>query len=89
MRAIAITPAFENVAERVDNLIDTVTYETFKYTSRGLFEQDKLIFTALVGWLAWRYELGKIWLTIKYKLKSFVLTLSFLYWFAYAADDDI
>ena len=49
MRAIAITPAFENVSERVEKLIDTVTYETFVYTSRGLFEKDKLIFTALVG----------------------------------------
>ena len=51
MRAIAITPAFENVSERVENLIDTVTYETFVYTSRGLFEKDKLIFTALVRFI--------------------------------------
>nr|CAB3238531.1 dynein beta chain, ciliary-like [Phallusia mammillata] len=49
LRAIELTPQFDSVDERVTNLIDTVTYETFAYTSRGLFEKDKLIFTALVA----------------------------------------
>ncbi|VVC42146.1 Hypothetical protein CINCED_3A009485 [Cinara cedri] len=29
---------------RIINLIDNITYQTFIYTSRGLFEKDKLIF---------------------------------------------
>ena len=35
----------EEVKERVSNLIDFITYSVFIYTSRGLFEVDKLIFT--------------------------------------------
>ena len=31
---------------RVSNLTDCVTYSVFMYTTRGLFECDKLIFTA-------------------------------------------
>lgn len=30
--------------ERIGNLIDNITYQTFIYTSRGLFERDKLTF---------------------------------------------
>uniref|UniRef100_A0A8D0L2M4 Dynein axonemal heavy chain 11 n=1 Tax=Sphenodon punctatus TaxID=8508 RepID=A0A8D0L2M4_SPHPU len=37
-----------NVRERVNNLIDCVTYSTFIYISRGLFERDKLTFTLLL-----------------------------------------
>uniref|UniRef100_H2Y999 AAA+ ATPase domain-containing protein n=1 Tax=Ciona savignyi TaxID=51511 RepID=H2Y999_CIOSA len=48
IRSIELTEKFEAVDERVMSLIDSVTYETFAYTSRGLFEKDKLIFTALV-----------------------------------------
>lgn len=36
----------ENVALRVNNLIDCITYFVFVYTSRGLFECDKLIFAS-------------------------------------------
>ena len=36
----------EDVAKRVENLTDCVTYSVFMYTTRGLFECDKLIFTA-------------------------------------------
>ena len=36
----------EEVKDRVENLIDSVTYSVFMYTTRGLFECDKLIFTA-------------------------------------------
>ncbi|VEL12571.1 unnamed protein product [Protopolystoma xenopodis] len=36
----------EEVRERVKNLIDSITYSVYVYTSRGLFERDKLIFTA-------------------------------------------
>lgn len=38
--------AFEDVKCRVNTLIDCVTYSTFNYISRGLFERDKLTFTA-------------------------------------------
>uniref|UniRef100_A0A8D9BW96 Dynein beta chain, ciliary n=3 Tax=Cacopsylla melanoneura TaxID=428564 RepID=A0A8D9BW96_9HEMI len=31
---------------RVNNLVDSITFMTFQYTSRGLFERDKLIFMA-------------------------------------------
>lgn len=30
--------------KRILNLIDNITYQTFIYTSRGLFEKDKLTF---------------------------------------------
>ena len=36
----------EEVKDRVENLIDSVTYSVFMYTTRGRFECDKLIFTA-------------------------------------------
>lgn len=36
----------EELKGRVDNLIDSVTHSVYLYTSRGLFEKDKLIFTA-------------------------------------------
>jgi len=35
-----------DVGKRVDNLIDAITYLVCQYTTRGLFEGDKLIFTA-------------------------------------------
>ena len=35
----------ENVLQRVANLTDSITYQVYKYTTRGLFECDKLIFT--------------------------------------------
>ncbi|XP_007888401.2 dynein axonemal heavy chain 11-like [Callorhinchus milii] len=35
-----------DVRMRVTNLIDEITYSTFVYISRGLFERDKLTFTA-------------------------------------------
>ncbi|KAL9894878.1 dynein beta chain, ciliary [Glossina fuscipes] len=37
------TPA-EKLKDRVENLIDSITYCSFMYTSRGLFEADKLTF---------------------------------------------
>ena len=39
----------ENVKERVENLIDSITYAIFMYTSRGLFERDKLTFVSQVA----------------------------------------
>lgn len=39
----------EEVKHRVVNLIDCVTFSVFIYTTRGLFEKDKLIFTVQVA----------------------------------------
>ncbi|KAL3815567.1 hypothetical protein ACHAXA_000299 [Cyclostephanos tholiformis] len=35
-------------SKRVSNIIETMTYMTFRYINRGLFEQDKLTFILLV-----------------------------------------
>jgi dynein heavy chain len=37
-----------DVKQRVNNLIESITYMVFIYTTRGLFEKDKLIFTSQV-----------------------------------------
>lgn len=42
--AIARAPADENEVTRVLSLVDAITFSVFMYTSRGLFERDKLIF---------------------------------------------
>ena len=44
--AINRAEASEDIKERVLLLIDSITYMVFVYTTRGLFERDKLIFTA-------------------------------------------
>jgi dynein heavy chain len=36
----------ETVMERVNKLIDCITFSVFQYTTRGLFECDKLIFSS-------------------------------------------
>ena len=41
----------DDVKTRVVNLIDCITYSVFIYTTRGLFEKDKLIFTAQMTFL--------------------------------------
>lgn len=38
----------DTLNKRINNLIDNITYQTFIYTSRGLFEKDKLIFICQV-----------------------------------------
>lgn len=52
-KAVQQAEPSDNVKERVNNLIDCVTYSTFIYISRGLFERDKLTFTA---WLAFQVQ---------------------------------
>ncbi|NWU90022.1 DYH9 protein, partial [Upupa epops] len=47
-KAIERAPPDENVAERVKNLLDSITFSVFQYTARGLFECDKLTYTAQV-----------------------------------------
>ncbi|KAI4493969.1 hypothetical protein M0802_009345 [Mischocyttarus mexicanus] len=43
--AISKAEPAANVNSRVQNLIECITYSVFMYTTRGLFECDKLIFT--------------------------------------------
>ncbi|XP_070581054.1 dynein beta chain, ciliary-like isoform X2 [Ptychodera flava] len=50
-KAIERAEPAEEVKERVANLIDSITYSVFMYTSRGLFEADKLIFTTQLAFL--------------------------------------
>lgn len=45
-KAVEMAEACVDVKSRVNTLIDCVTYSTFNYISRGLFERDKLTFTA-------------------------------------------
>ena len=47
--AIKRAPTSEDVKERVNHLIDSITYSVFMYTARGLFERDKLTFIAQVA----------------------------------------
>lgn len=48
-KAIERAEKSDVVKERVEKLIDSITYSVFMYTSRGLFERDKLIFTSQVA----------------------------------------
>lgn len=43
-RAMKNTEKADTLKERIVKLIDNITYKTYVYTSRGLFERDKLIF---------------------------------------------
>ncbi|GCC35872.1 hypothetical protein chiPu_0014361, partial [Chiloscyllium punctatum] len=43
-KAIEWTEQSEDLKERVANLTDSITYSVFLYTSRGLFERDKIVF---------------------------------------------
>ncbi len=47
-KAIERAESSDDVKQRVLNLIDSITYSVFMYTSRGLFECDKLTFTSQV-----------------------------------------
>ncbi|RDD42081.1 Dynein beta chain, ciliary [Trichoplax sp. H2] len=47
-KAIDRAEVADDVKVRVANLIDIITYSVYAYTSRGLFESDKLIFAAQV-----------------------------------------
>ncbi|KGL87447.1 Dynein heavy chain 9, axonemal, partial [Charadrius vociferus] len=47
-KAIERAAPDESLATRVLNLIDSITFSLFQYTTRGLFECDKLTYTAQV-----------------------------------------
>lgn len=46
--ALAMTLPADTLGERVINLLDCITFSVFMYTSRGLFERDKLIFMTMM-----------------------------------------
>ncbi|CAH2045643.1 unnamed protein product, partial [Iphiclides podalirius] len=46
--ALAKAEPAEELQARVFNLLDSITFAVFVYTSRGLFEKDKLIFLFLI-----------------------------------------
>lgn len=45
----------ETVLERVNKLIDCITFSVYQYTTRGLFECDKLIFSSQMT-----FQVGKL-----------------------------
>ena len=47
-KAIERAEKSDDVKQRIQNLIDSITYSVFVYTTRGLFERDKLTFTSQV-----------------------------------------
>lgn len=47
-KAIKRAAPDESLATRVLNLIDSITFSLFQYTTQGLFECDKLTYTAQV-----------------------------------------
>uniref|UniRef100_A0ACB8EJH4 Dynein heavy chain 9, axonemal n=1 Tax=Sphaerodactylus townsendi TaxID=933632 RepID=A0ACB8EJH4_9SAUR len=47
-KAVEKAAVNENLKERVANLIDSITFSVFQYTTRGLFECDKLTYTAQI-----------------------------------------
>ncbi|XP_069510616.1 dynein axonemal heavy chain 9 [Ambystoma mexicanum] len=45
-QAVQRSPPDEVLKQRVTNLIDSITFSVFQYTTRGLFECDKLTYTS-------------------------------------------
>lgn len=46
--ALARAEPADDLEGRVRNLLDNITFSVFVYTSRGLFERDKLVFLFLI-----------------------------------------
>lgn len=46
--ALAKAEPAEELERRVANLLDNITFSVFVYTSRGLFEKDKLVYLFLI-----------------------------------------
>lgn len=64
----------EEVKQRVLNLIDGITYSVYVYTTRGLFEKDKIIFTAQMTFLV-IYFITVIKYTIIFQFNSIQIIL--------------
>lgn len=52
-KAIDRAEPAETETERVQSLTDCITFSVFTYTTRGLFERDKLIFTTMITFQVW------------------------------------
>lgn len=63
-KAIDRAEPAEEVKVRVINLIDCITFSVFIYTTRGLFEKDKLIFTAQVAFQVSSVSLQFLWVCV-------------------------
>ncbi|CAG5123335.1 unnamed protein product, partial [Candidula unifasciata] len=50
-KAIDRAEVSEELKQRVNNLIDCITFSVYTYTTRGLFEKDKLIFSTQMTFL--------------------------------------
>ena len=50
-KAIDRAEPADELKQRVINLIDCITFSVYNYTSRGLFEKDKLIFSTQMTFL--------------------------------------
>jgi len=48
-QAMAGAERAERAAKRAANIVDALTYGTYRYINRGLYERDKLLFIALVA----------------------------------------
>lgn len=66
-KAIARADPSDDVGARVNNLIECISFSVFQYTTRGLFECDKLIFAAQMTFQVF---------LIKRKIKRFLTIFS-------------
>ncbi|VVD05320.1 unnamed protein product [Leptidea sinapis] len=64
--ALATAEPAEELDGRVRNLLDSITFAVFVYTSRGLFERDKLIFLFLVLQVEGKLDLRELDFLLKY-----------------------
>ena len=63
-KAIDRAEPAEEVKARVLNLIDCITFSVFVYTTRGLFERDKLTFTSQLTFqvrVVYFLQISKLW----------------------------
>lgn len=61
----------DDLESRVRNLLDSITFAVFVYTSRGLFERDKLVFLFLITLQVGCLE-NKIYFIVLKILKLFI-----------------
>uniref|UniRef100_A0A8D3CLD0 Dynein axonemal heavy chain 11 n=1 Tax=Scophthalmus maximus TaxID=52904 RepID=A0A8D3CLD0_SCOMX len=82
-KAVEMAEACVDVKSRVRTLIDCVTYSTFNYISRGLFERDKLTFTAQLAFqlllLSKEIDMRELDFLLRFNIEhSYISPLDFL-----------